>query len=197
MAQLEKRLQSRFEWGLTADIQPPDLETRLAILQNKAEALSVIVPPDVLDMIAYYIRSNIRELEGALNKVVAYCQLTGAKPSVQLTEMALSDLVNRVADLSIQSISVAVADYYGVKVDDIVGPSRRRKVARPRQLVMYLAREETDSSLPQIGKALGNRDHTTVLYGCNKVEDLIETDPSLHREVLEIKAQLFEQAASG
>ena len=196
MAQLEKRLQSRFEWGLTADIQPPDLETRLAILQNKAEALSVIVPPDVLDMIAYYIRSNIRELEGALNKVVAYCQLTGAEPSIQLTEMALSDLVKRVANLSIQSISVAVADYYGVTVDDIVGPSRRQKVARPRQLVMYLAREETDSSLPQIGKALGDRDHTTILYGCNKVEDLIETNPSLHREVLEIKARLFEQAVS-
>jgi chromosomal replication initiator protein len=193
MAQLERRLQSRFEWGLIADIQPPDLETRLAILQEKAAALSVSVDADVLDMIAYYIRSNIRELEGALNKVVAYSQLTGTEPSIGLAEMALADLVNRAADLSIQDISAAVADYYGVSVDDIIGPGRSRKIARPRQLVMYLAREETDSSLPQIGRALGNRDHTTVLYGCEKVEDLIETNPSLRREVLEIKAQLFER----
>ena len=194
MAKLERRLQSRFEWGLIADIQPPDLETRLAILLDKAEALSVSVSADVLDMIAYYVRSNIRELEGALNKVIAYSQLTGAEPSIRLAEMALSDLVNRAVDLSIQDISAAVADYYGVSVDDIVGPGRSRKVARPRQLVMYLAREETDSSLPQIGKALGNRDHTTIMYGCGKVEDMIETNPSLRREVLEIKAQLFQRA---
>jgi chromosomal replication initiator protein len=194
MAQLEERLQSRFEWGLIADIQPPDLETRLAILQSKAESLAAAIPSDVLQMIAYYIRSNIRELEGALNKVVAYSQLTGGRPSVQLAEMALSDLVNRAADLSIDDISAAVADYYGLTVDEITGPGRTRKVARPRQLVMYLAREETDSSLPQIGKALGDRDHTTILYGCDRVEDLIETNPSLRREVLEIKARLFERA---
>ena len=194
MAQLEERLQSRFEWGLIADIQPPDLETRLAILQSKAGSLAASIPSDVLQMIAYYIRSNIRELEGALNKVIAYSQLTGGQPSVQLAEMALSDLVNRAADLSIDDISAAVADYYGITVDEITGPGRSRKVARPRQLVMYLAREETDSSLPQIGKALGDRDHTTILYGCDRVEDLIETNPSLRREVLEIKARLFERA---
>jgi chromosomal replication initiator protein len=195
MAQLEERLQSRFEWGLIADIQPPDLETRLAILQSKAESLGADIPSDVLQMISYYIRSNIRELEGALNKVVAYSQLTGGRPSVQLAEMALADLVNRAADLSIDDISAAVADYYGLTVEELTGPGRTRKVARPRQLVMYLAREETDSSLPQIGKALGDRDHTTILYGCDKVEDLIETNPSLRREVLEIKARLFERAA--
>ncbi len=196
MAQLEERLQSRFEWGLTADIQPPDLETRLAILQDKAEAVHIQFPPDVLDMIAYYVRSNIRELEGALNKVAAYCQLTGADPSIQIAEMALADLVYRAADLSIQQIAIAVANYYGIKENDITGSSRSRRVARPRQMVMYLARAETDTSLPQIGKALGNRDHTTVMYGCKKIEDLIETDTSLRREVLEIKARLFERAAA-
>lgn len=196
MAQLEERLKSRFEWGLIADIQPPDLETRLAILQAKAEALNVKISPDVLDMIAYHIRSNIRELEGALNKLVAYSQLTGSDPSVQLAEIALADLINRAPDLSVSGITAAVADYYGLQVDDIVGQSRTRKVARPRQLVMYLAREETDSSLPQIGRELGDRDHTTVLYGCEKIEELLDVDPTLRREMLEIKARLFEQVTA-
>ena len=193
MAQLEERLKSRFEWGLIADIQPPDLETRLAILQAKAEALNVKTSPDVLDMIAYYIRSNIRELEGALNKLVAYSQLTGSDPSVQLAEIALADLINRAPDLSVAGITATVADYYGLELEDLTGQSRSRKVARPRQLVMYLAREETDSSLPQIGRQLGDRDHTTVLYGCEKIEELLEIDPTLRREMLEIKARLFEQ----
>ena len=194
MARLEERLQSRFEWGLIADIQPPDLETRLAILQAKAEALSVTISSDVLDMIVYHIRSNIRELEGALNKVMAYSRLTGLEPSVQLAEMALSDLVNRAAALSVDGISAAVADYYGITVEDLTGPSRSRRVSRPRQLAMYLSREETDASLPRIGRALGNRDHTTVMYGCERIGDLIETDASLRRELMEIKARLFERA---
>ena len=192
MAQLEERLQSRFEWGLIADIQSPDLETRLAILQAKAEALSVTVAPDVLDMIAYYIRSNIRELEGALNKLMAYSQLMGVEPNVKLAEVALSDLINRAADLSVSTIAAMVADYYGLTEEDLVGKSRSRRIARPRQFVMYLAREETGASLPQIGRALGDRDHTTIMYGCEKIEDLLETDPSLRREMLEIKARLYE-----
>jgi chromosomal replication initiator protein len=196
MAKLEERLQSRFEWGLTIDIQAPDLETRVAILQGKAEAMSATVAGEVLDMIAYHVRSNIRELEGALNKVMAYSQLMGGEPNTQVAEMALSDLVNRAADLTIEGISVTVADYYGITVDEIVSKNRSRRIARPRQLVMYLARGETKASLPQVGRALGNRDHTTVLYGCDKIEDLMETDPSLRRDVLEIKTLLFEQAAA-
>ncbi len=196
MAHLEERLQSRFEWGLIADIQSPDLETRLAILQAKAEALGVTVPADVLDMIAYYVRSNIRELEGALNKLVAYSQLTGTAINLQLAEVALMDVVNRAVDLTVPGIVTAVADFYGLSVEDIVGKSRSRKVARPRQMVMYLAREETDESLPQIGRALGDRDHTTVMYGYEKIEDLLETDPSLRREMLDIKARLYERVAA-
>jgi chromosomal replication initiator protein len=196
MAKLEERLQSRFEWGLTVDIQPPDLETRVAILQEKAQAMSATVAGEVLDMIAYHVRSNIRELEGALNKVMAYSQLMGGEPNTQVAEMALSDLVNRAADLTIEGISVTVADYYGITVDEIVSKNRSRRIARPRQLVMYLAREETKASLPQVGKALGNRDHTTVLYGCDKIGDLMETDQSLRRDVLEIKTLLFEQAGA-
>lgn len=195
MAQLEERLQSRFEWGLIADIQPPDLETRLAILQAKAESMSVSIPADVLDMIAYYIRSNIRELEGALNKLVAYSQLTGVEPSIQLAEVALSDLINRAVDLTVSGIANVVADFYGISEDELVGKGRSRRIARPRQLVMYLSREETDTSLPQIGRALGDRDHTTIMYGCDKIEDLLDTDPKLRREMMEIKARLYERAA--
>jgi chromosomal replication initiator protein len=193
MAQLEERLMSRFEWGLIADIQSPDLETRIAILQSKAEALDTSVAPDVLDMIAYYIRSNIRELEGALNKVMAYSQLTGSAPDMHLAQVALADLVNRAPDLSVSTIAAAVAAYYGISMDDLLSKTRSQKVARPRQLAMYLAREEAGTSLPQIGKALGDRDHTTVLYGCSRIEELIETDPSLRREAMEIKARLFER----
>jgi len=195
MAQLEERLQSRFEWGLIADIQPPDLETRLAILQAKAESMSVQISSDVLDMIAYYIRRNIRELEGALNKLVAYSQLTCVEPTVKLAEVALSDLINRAVDLSVSGIATAVAEYYGISQEEIVGKGRSRRIARPRQLVMYLSREETDTSLPQIGRALGDRDHTTIMYGCGKIEDLLETDPNLRREMMEIKARLYERAA--
>jgi len=193
MARLEERLRSRFEWGLIADIQPPDLETRVAILRAKTEVLPVTVAHDVLDMIAYFIRSNIRELEGALNKVVAYSQLTGVEPNIQLAEMALADLINRVPDLTVPSIVTTVADFYGITVKEIMSKSRSRRIARPRQLVMYLAREETDFSLPHIGRELGDRDHTTVLYGHSRIEDLVETDPSLGRELMEIKARLYER----
>ncbi|MBN1314152.1 MAG: chromosomal replication initiator protein DnaA [Anaerolineales bacterium] len=193
MAQLEERLQSRFEWGLIVDIQSPDLETRVAILQAKAENQAINIAPEVLDMIAYYIRRNIRELEGALNKVVAYCNLMGEKPNTRLAEAALENMINRGQDLTIPLITEIVANYYGISVEEVVGKSRSRKFARPRQLAMFLAREETEASLPQIGQALGDRDHTTVMYGCTKVEDLIETDPSFRREMLEIKARLFDK----
>lgn len=196
MAQLEERLQSRFEWGLIVDIQTPDLETRVAILQAKAESQAINIPQEVLHMIAYYIRRNIRELEGALNKVVAYCNLRGQTPNAKLAEAALANMINRGQDLTIPIITETVANYYGISMDDIIGKSRSRNVARPRQLAMFLAREETESSLPQIGHALGDRDHTTVLYGCTKVEDLIETDQTFRREMLEIKAQLFEKVTA-
>lgn len=193
MATLEERLQSRFEWGLMADIQLPDTETRKAILQAKAEDHGVAVPDHVIDLIAHHVRNNIRELEGALNKVIAYAQLSGTGTvDTELVNMALADLVRRPDKVTIPQVIDAVCAYYNVTPDALGSTSRSRTIAFPRQMAMYLARTETDSSLPNIGSALGNRDHTTVLYGYEKISSLLETDASARRDMLEIKAALYE-----
>lgn len=193
MATLEERLQSRFEWGLMADIQLPDTETRKAILQAKAEDHGVAVPDHVIDLIAHHVRNNIRELEGALNKVIAYAQLSGTGiVDSDLVNMALADLVRRPEKVTIPQVIDAVCAYYNVTQDALYSTSRSRTIAFPRQMAMYLARTETDSSLPYIGGQLGNRDHTTVLYGYEKIAALLETDSSARRDMLEIKAALYE-----
>ncbi|MGD2078710.1 MAG: chromosomal replication initiator protein DnaA [Chloroflexota bacterium] len=192
MVTLEERLQSRFEWGLMADIQLPDVETRLAILRAKAESSGVQVPDSVLNTIAHYVRKNIRELEGALNKVIAYAQLTGGEIDEQLASMALSDLMHRPEKVTIERVMETVASYYHVTIEAIVGSGRSRTVAFPRQIIMYLARTETGLSYPQIGEHLGKRDHTTVLYGYEKISELMETDDRVRRETLEIKAMLYD-----
>lgn len=193
MATLEERLQSRFEWGLMADIQLPDTETRKAILQAKAEDHGIAVPNHVIDLIAHHVRNNIRELEGALNKVMAYAQLSG-KGAVdsELVSMALADLVRRPEKVTVAQVIDAVCGYYHVTEDALRSTSRSRTIAFPRQMVMYLARTETDSSLPQIGAFLGNRDHSTVLYGYEKIAALLESDSTARRDMLEIKAALYE-----
>ncbi len=193
MATLEERLQSRFEWGLMADIQLPDTETRKAILQAKAEDHGVDVPNHVLDLIAHHVRNNIRELEGALNKVIAYAQLSGTgKVDSDLVNMALADLVRRPEKVTLTQVFDAVCTYYNVTADALGSTSRSRTIAFPRQMAMYLARTETDASLPQIGTELGDRDHTTILYGYEKIAALMETDATVRRDVLEIKAVLYE-----
>ncbi|MCA9872718.1 MAG: chromosomal replication initiator protein DnaA [Anaerolineales bacterium] len=193
MATLEERLQSRFEWGLMADIQLPDTETRKAILQAKAEDHGVAVPDHVIDLIAHHVRNNIRELEGALNKVIAYAQLSGTGVvDSDLVNMALADLVRRPEKVTIPQVVEAVCAYYNVTEDALYSTSRSRTIAFPRQMAMYLARTETDSSLPYIGEHLGNRDHTTVLYGYEKIAALLETDATARRDMLEIKAALYE-----
>jgi chromosomal replication initiator protein len=192
MVTLEERLQSRFEWGLMADIQLPDVETRLAILRAKAESSGLHVPDSVLNTIAHYVRKNIRELEGALNKVLAYAQLTGGAIDEQLASMALSDLMHRPEKVTIERVVDAVAGYYHITVEAILGSGRSRTVAFPRQMIMYLARTETGLSYPQIGDHLGKRDHTTVLYGHDKIAELLETDDRVRREALEIKATLYD-----
>lgn len=193
MATLEERLQSRFEWGLMADIQLPDTETRKAILQAKAEDHGVAVPAHVIDLIAHHVRNNIRELEGALNKVIAYAQLSGTGTvDTDLVNMALADLVRRPEKVTIPQVIEAVCAYYNVTQDALASTSRSRTIAFPRQMAMYLARTETDSSLPYIGAQLGNRDHTTVLYGYEKIAALLETDATARRDMLEIKAALYE-----
>jgi chromosomal replication initiator protein len=195
MVTLEERLQSRFEWGLMADIQLPDIEMRTAILRNKAESSNLDVPDNVLNVIAHHVRNNIRELEGALNKVIAYAQLTGGKIDLNLANLALADLMHIPEKVTIEQIIDRVCNHYRVSQDAIYSNSRSRTVSYPRQVAMYLARTETDASFPQIGMHLGNRDHTTILHGYEKINTLLETDAGLRRDILEIKAALYDVAS--
>ena len=191
MVTLEERLRSRFEWGLTADIQAPDFETRLAILRSKAEKAGRNVPVDILELIARQIQSNIRELEGALNRVMAYSDLSGVPLSINLATMALRDFLPQHSDLSPKDILSVVSRFFNVPMDRILGRDRTQEVAFPRQVAMYLLREQGGISLPKIGEALGGRDHTTVMYACDKVADMIERDDQLRRQVLQIREQLY------
>jgi chromosomal replication initiator protein len=191
MATLEERLQSRFEWGLMADIQMPDVETRKAILQTKAEQSGIEVPEPIIDFIAQHVRNSIRELEGAFNKVAAYANLSGGRIDQDLVNVALSDLIRRSDKVSVETVMGAVCEYYHISLEDLSGPSRKKTIAFPRQMAMFLARTETDASLPQIGEKLGNRDHTTILYGYEKVAKMVETDPSTRRDSLDIKQSLY------
>jgi chromosomal replication initiator protein len=193
MATLEERLQSRFEWGLMADIQLPDIETRKAILQNKAEKTGIPVPEAVLDFIAQNIRSSIRELEGAFNKVTAYANLTNSPVTMDLVNMALADLIRKPEKVTVDQVIAAVCQYYKVDRQSISGSSRKKTIAYPRQMAMYLSRTETDASFPQIGEKLGNRDHTTILYGYDKLAKQIDIDATVRRDSQEIKAALYGQ----
>lgn len=188
---LEERLRSRFEWGLTADIQPPDLETRQAILRFKEERIGVNVPDGIIELIARRVQSNIRELEGALTRVAAYANLSGLPLSPQLVETALADLLPRRADVKSDEVVRRVAETFGVTIDRLLGRDRSKQVALPRQVAMYLLREEGNYSLPQIGDMLGGRDHTTIIYGCEKIAELLEADDRLRRQVIEIREQLY------
>jgi chromosomal replication initiator protein len=191
MVTLEERLRSRFEWGLTADIQPPDLETRIAILRSKAERQGRQVPVEILETIARLVQSNIRELEGALTRVMAFAELSGQPLSTSLVQTALADLLPQRGSLEPRQVLTAVASVFDLSPDDLLGRSRSRDVALPRQVAMYLMREEVNASLPQIGEVLGGRDHTTVMYACEKVGDLIERDDKLRRQVLQIRELLY------
>ena len=191
MGALEERLRSRFEWGLAADIQPPDIETRMAILSSKADRAGYRMPNEILELIARRVQSNIRELEGALTRVAAFADLSGIPPTAQLVEIALVDLLPRRSDIRPDDIICRVAEVFGVTVERILGRDRSRSVALPRQIAMYLLRQEANISLPQIGETLGGRDHTTVMYACDKIADMLERDDRLRRQVIEIKEQLY------
>lgn len=188
---LEERLRSRFEWGLTVDIQPPDLETRIAILRTKAEYQPISVSDDVLDVIANKVQSNIRELEGALNRVVAHATLMRTPLTVTMAQEVLSEVLGQPTTIDIAQVVDAVAKYYRISTEDILGRSRRQDIAMQRQITMYLARQETTASLPQIGEALGGRDHTTVLYAHDKIADLVERDQQLRRDLTAIREILY------
>ncbi len=180
---LEERLTSRFGWGLTAVIEPPELETRVAILLSKAEQMKARVPDDVAFFIAKRFRANIRELEGALRRVVANARFTNRPITPDLAKEALRDLLALQDKLvTIENIQKTVADYYKMRVADLLSPRRSRTLARPRQVAMALAKELTNNSLPEIGRAFGGRDHTTVLHACRKVCELKESDSRIAEE---------------
>ncbi len=188
---LEKRLRSRFEWGLIADIQAPEIETRLAILQSKAIHQGQEVPKQILETIAQRMHSNVRELEGALNRIVAYADLRGIPLTEDLIDTALVDLMPKRRQVKPDQILDLVANKYNISVDQILDRNRSRQIALPRQIAMYLLREEAHISLPQIGEFLGGRDHTTVMYGCKKIAGLIDQDDHLRRQVVDIRDNLY------
>jgi chromosomal replication initiator protein len=177
---LEERLKSRFGWGLTVAVEPPDLETRVAILQSKAEQSQISLSTDVAFFIAKRVRANIRELEGALRRVIATAQFTGRPITVESTKEALKDQIAAQAKLiTLENIQRTVAKFYNLKLTDLTGTRRSRSIARPRQVAMSLAKELTNHSLPEIGEAFGGRDHTTVIHACKKIEELREIEPKL------------------
>jgi len=188
---LEERLRSRFEWGLAADIQPPDFETRIAILRSKADRAGYNLRDDIIETIARRVQSNIRELEGALTRIVAFVNLSGLPISSQLVDSALADLLPRRSELQPDDVVRKVSDIFGIPMDRMLGRDRSKEVALPRQIIMYLLRKEANISLPQIGETLGGRDHTTVLYGIEKITDLLERDDRLRRQLIEIREQLY------
>src|SRR2546422_3394676 len=181
---IDERLRSRFEWGLIADIQPPDFETRVAILKKKAAVERVRLADDVAYLIASRIKSNIRELEGSLTRMIAFCALTGREMSVDLAQEVLSDLWgDEEKVITIEQIQRKVGDFFGVKLSDLEAKNRTKAVAFPRQIAMYLARQLTHASLAEVGRAFGGKDHTTVLHAVDKIQTLLQEDPKLRKTV--------------
>ena len=182
--EIEERLRSRFEWGLIADLQPPDFETRVAILKKKAALERVGLADDVAYLIASRIKSNIRELEGSLTRMIAFCALTSREMSVDLAQEALGELWGEEEKIiTIDHIQRRVGDFFGLKLSDLKAKNRTRAIAFPRQVAMYLARQMTHSSLSEIGRAFGGKDHTTVLHAVDKIQTLMQTDPKLHKTI--------------
>jgi chromosomal replication initiator protein len=197
MSTLEERMRSRFEWGLIADIQPPDLETRIAVLRAKAERnpQGVEVPNEILELIARQIQSNIRELEGALTRVLAYAHLTEQALTTRLVNTALADLLPKQGSLEPAQVLETVTSEYKISMTQLLGRDRSQEISLPRQVAMYLLREDVSLSLPQIGETLGGRDHTTIMHGCEKIADLIERDDRLRRQVIHIRERLYGAAS--
>ena len=193
IATLEERLRSRFEWGLITDIQPPDLETRIAILRKRVKTDNINVPdPQVLTFIAGRVSTNIRELEGALTRVVAFCSLTGRPMTEALAQDVLKDVFPQgdLPQVTIERIQEITSDRFGLSLDELCGDRRSQNIVYPRQVAMYLSRELTDSSLPKIGKQFGGRDHTTVIHATSKIARMIREDRSVYNLVQELTARI-------
>ena len=193
---LEDRLRSRFEWGLLTDVQPPDLETRIAILRKKAAQERLNAPPDVLEFIASKIQSNIRELEGALIRVTAFASLNRQSVDLTLAEIVLKDLIadDDRPEITAATIIAATAEYFGITIDDLCGQSRSRVLVSARQIAMYLCRELTDLSLPKIGQTFGGRDHTTVMHADRKIRSLMAERRQIYNQVTELTNRIKQRA---
>jgi chromosomal replication initiator protein len=196
---LEDRLRSRFEWGLLTDVQPPELETRIAILRKKAVQEGLNAPPEVLEYIASRISTNIRELEGALIRVTAFASLNRQSVDLQLAEIVLKDLIPEAQGPQITAATIMgqTASYFGLSIEDLCGSSRSRVLATARQIAMYLCRELTDLSLPKIGQQFGGRDHTTVMYADRKIRSLMAERRSIYNQVTELTNRIKQQARQG
>ena len=191
IAGMEERLISRFGWGLTVAIEPPELEMRVAIVLKKAEAESVALSEDIAFFIAKHLRSNVRELEGALKKVLAFARFSGRELSLELAKEALQDILSVASrQVSVEGIQKTVAEYFKLKISDMHSKKRSRNVARPRQVAMALAKDLTQMSLPEIGEAFGNRDHTTVLHACRTIASLRKHDTALNRDYVVLQQVL-------
>src|SRR5690349_4492075 len=190
---LEERLRSRFEWGLIADLTAPDLETRIAILRAKAEEQGTPITSDVIEFIARKVVSNIRELEGALNRIVAYASMGAMPISIELAQAVLSNVLYnpKKRQVTPERIAKAVSDYYGVGMEQLQGQKREKSIVVPRQIAMYLMREETDVSLLRIGAELGGRDHSTVLHACDKINREIQVNDEMRREVAAVRELIY------
>ncbi|MGH4137478.1 chromosomal replication initiator protein DnaA [Clostridium sp.] len=192
---LEDRLRSRFEWGLIADIQPPDFETRIAILKKKADVENLNIPNDVLVYIATKIKSNIRELEGALIRIVAFSSLTNKEIGIDLASEALKDIISsrNSKQVTIELIQDIVSSYFNLKVEDFKSSRRTRNITFPRQIAMYLCRKLTDMSLPKIGEEFGGRDHTTVIHACEKISNGLKEDENLQDNIAELTKKISQK----
>lgn len=193
---LEERLRSRFEMGLIADIQPPDFETRVAIMKTKAEKAGKRIPPEIVEMIARRFQSNIRELEGALNRIIAFSDLSGLPVTNTLVQTALADMISTTTSVEPVNIIDTVSTVFKVSKTRLLSKERSRDVALPRQVAMYVMREDANISFPQIGSELGGRDHTTVMYACEKVAGLLKKDDRLRKQTQQVRELLFGPAFS-
>jgi chromosomal replication initiator protein len=184
ISSIEERLRSRFEWGLIADIQPPDLETKIAILQKKAESERVQVPDDVAEYIARAIKSNVRELEGALIRLMAYASLTGAVINLPTAHQVLKNIIeSQDKKVTIEQIQKRVGEHFGLRAQDLKVRSNSKQIAFPRQVAMFLVKQLTSASLPEIGRQFGGKHHTTVLHSINKIQTLRQSDKDLNKTI--------------
>jgi len=190
---IEERLVSRFEWGMIADVQPPDFETRFAILKSKAQERGYVVDPNVLEYIAQTIETNIRELEGSLNRLMVFCQLNNTQPTLERVKDVLANIIfsPKKRLVSPKNIMAVVADFYNVSIDDLIKQSRKKEYVTPRQISMYIIRKELETSLPMIGEIFGGRDHTTVIHAIDKIQKLAKEKESLRQELSLITNKIY------